>query len=190
MEHTSSWRIQRAGHLSREEYPLSLHVYYRVGYGYGGQERLGIGVERVSIDLVPLRDLDDVAQVHHRHPIADVPYHRQIVGDEQVRQVELLLQLLQQVDDLGLNGHVQRRHRLVTHNKLGVDGQRAGHPDALPLPAADSWGNLSAIEVRNPTSDSNSATLSRYARWSLARPCTRSGSPTMLPAVMRGFKEL
>ena len=26
MEHASSWRIQRAGHLSREEYPLSLRV--------------------------------------------------------------------------------------------------------------------------------------------------------------------
>src|SRR5215467_2561617 len=172
MEHTSSWRIQRAGHLSREEYPLSLRVYYRVGYGYCGQERLGIWVERVRIDLIPLRDLDDVAQVHHRHPIADVPYHRQIVGDEQVRQVELLLELLQQVDDLGLDGHVQRRHRLVTHNKLGVDGQGAGHPDALPLPAAEFMRKPVGIELRNPTSDSSSATLSRYARWSVARPCT------------------
>src|SRR6266852_7977375 len=44
MEHASSWRIQRAGHLSREEYPLSLSVYYRVGYGYGGKKRLGIWV--------------------------------------------------------------------------------------------------------------------------------------------------
>jgi hypothetical protein len=57
MEHASSWRIQRAGHLSREEYPLSLRVYDRVGYGDGGKERLGIGVQRVRIDLVPLSDL-------------------------------------------------------------------------------------------------------------------------------------
>src|SRR5207302_3013406 len=77
MEHASSWRIQRAGDLSRERYALSLSVYYRVGYGYGGKERLGIWVERGRIDRVPVGDLHDAAQVHHRHPVADVPYHRQ-----------------------------------------------------------------------------------------------------------------
>jgi hypothetical protein len=67
--------MQRTGHLSHEEYALSLRVYDRVGYGHGGQERLGIGVERVRIDLVALSDLYNVAQVHHRYPVADVPDH-------------------------------------------------------------------------------------------------------------------
>ena len=48
-----------------------------------------------------------------------------------------LLQFLQQVDDLGLDRHIQRRHRLVAHDKLRVNGQGSGHPDALPLPAAE-----------------------------------------------------
>ncbi|WP_432995962.1 hypothetical protein [Dactylosporangium sp. CA-233914] len=34
------------------------------------------------------RLLDDPAQVHHRDPVADVPHHRQVVADEQVRQAE------------------------------------------------------------------------------------------------------
>ena len=78
------------------------------------------------------------------------------MGDEQVGQVELLLQLLQQVDDLGLDAHVQCRHRLITHDKLEVDGQGSGHPDALPLtqsnrrgtdPYARWWGGVASPGV-------------------------------------------
>src|SRR5215471_5776218 len=61
MEHASSRRIERTGHLSHEGYALSLGVYDRVGYGYGGKQRPGIGVERGRIDRVSLGDLHDVA---------------------------------------------------------------------------------------------------------------------------------
>ena len=36
-------------------------------------------------------DLDDLAEVHHRHAVADVLDDGQVVGDEQVRQAELVL---------------------------------------------------------------------------------------------------
>ena len=80
-------------------------------------------------------DLDDLAQVHHRHAVADALDHRHVVRDEEVGHAELLLQIEQQVDDLRADGHVQRRHRFVGDHHLGVERQRAGNRDALALPA-------------------------------------------------------
>ena len=55
------------------------------------------------------------------HPVSDVTHHAQIVGNEQVSQPELGLQVLQQIDDLRSDRHVQRRDRLVRYYELGVD---------------------------------------------------------------------
>jgi len=67
------------------------------------------------------------------------------MSDEQVGQIEPLLQLFEQVDDLRLYRHVERRYRLVAHDQLRIDGQGAGHPDALALAAAE----LVRIAVRH-----------------------------------------
>ena len=53
-------------------------------------------------------NLDDLADIHDRHPVADVGNHAQVVGDEQVGQPHLFLQILEQVQDLRLHGHIQR----------------------------------------------------------------------------------
>ena len=57
----------------------------------------------------------------------------QIVGDEKIRQVALFLQGFQQVDDLRLNGDVQRGDRLIADDELRVQGQRTGNADTLAL---------------------------------------------------------
>ena len=44
---------------------------------------------------------------------------------------------LQQTDDLGLDADVERRHRLVEHDQLGLQCQRAGDADALALAAGE-----------------------------------------------------
>ena len=87
--------------------------------------------------IVRRADLDDLAEVHHRHPVADVLDDRQVVGDEQVGQPEPLLEVGQQVEDLGLDRHVERGDRLVADDELGLHGQRPGHPDALALTARE-----------------------------------------------------
>ena len=46
----------------------------------------------------PVAGLDDLAEVHHRDPVADVPHHGQVVGDEEVGEPELVLQVDEQVD--------------------------------------------------------------------------------------------
>ena len=45
-------------------------------------------------------------------------HHREVVGDEQVGEAELLLQVFEQVDDLRLDRDVERRDRLVADDQL------------------------------------------------------------------------
>ena len=68
---------------------------------------------------------------------ADVLDHRQVVRDEQVGEAELLLQVLEQVDDLRLDRHVERRDRLVADDQLRLDRERARDADALALAAGE-----------------------------------------------------
>ncbi len=69
--------------------------------------------------------------------MADVLDHGEVVGDEQVGELELVLQLHQQVDDLRLDRDVERRHRLIADDQLGIERQRAGDADPLALAAGE-----------------------------------------------------
>ena len=118
--------------------------------GHGRQERLGVGVPGPRVDLVAGALLDDLAEVHHRDPVGDVAHDRQVVGDEDVGEAELVLQHLEQVDDAGLDRHVERRHGLVEHDQLGLEGQRPGDADALALPAGELVGEAVGVLGRQP----------------------------------------
>ena len=96
------------------------------------------------VQLLGRGKLHDLAQIHHPDALAAVLHHAQVVGDEEIGQVQLLLQVLQQVDDLGLDGHIQSGHRLVADDELGVEGQSPG--DAHPLLLAA--GHLVGIAVQ------------------------------------------
>ena len=57
--------------------------------------------------------------------------------DEQVSQSHLALQVDHQIEHLGLDGNVERRHRLVGDNQLRLQGQRSCNADALALTAGE-----------------------------------------------------
>ena len=87
--------------------------------------------------------LDDASEVHHRDVMREVLDHREVVGDEQVGNAELALQLLEQVEDLRLHRHVECGGRLVTDQQFGLHGKRPRDCDALALAA----GKLVRITV-------------------------------------------
>ncbi|MNF68235.1 hypothetical protein D3C84_500870 [compost metagenome] len=62
------------------------------------------------------------------------------MGDEDEGEPHLLLQGLEQVDHLGLDGDIQRRDRLVADDHLGLQDQRPGDADALALAAGELMG--------------------------------------------------
>ena len=88
-------------------------------------------------DLIARPDLDDPTVEHDRDAIADVMHHRHVVTDEQVAQSELVLQIVEQVQDLRLDGDVQRLGRLVADDESRLHRKRSGDADALPLAAAE-----------------------------------------------------
>ena len=61
---------------------------------YGGDQRAGIGVSRLQIDLIAAADFDQITQVLHGDVVADVMDYREIMGDEQIRQPQLVLQII------------------------------------------------------------------------------------------------
>jgi len=77
--------------------------------------------------------LDDAALVHDRDDVADVAYHAEIVADEEVADAELALQVHEQVEDLALDGDVERRDGLVADDEVGLERERTGDSDALLL---------------------------------------------------------
>ena len=95
------------------------------------------------VDRLAVTDLDDLAEIHHRDVGAEVTDHREVVGDEQEGDPELLLHVLQQVDHLGLDRHVERGNGLVRDQQLGLEGQGTGDADALPL----TTGELARVAV-------------------------------------------
>ena len=91
-------------------------------------------MDRIFEKVVARRLFDHLAKVHDRDIIGEVLDDGEVVRDENIRQAHVALELLEQVEYLRLNGHVQRRHRLVADDELGIDRKRAG--DAYTLAAA------------------------------------------------------
>ena len=110
------------------------------GIGRGGQQRLRVGMLRIGEQLVGRRIFDDAAEIHDRDLARDVPHDGQIVGDEQIGEAELLLQLLQQVDDLPLDRHVERGDRLVAHDDARITASARAMPTRWRWPPDSSWG--------------------------------------------------
>src|SRR3989304_3292427 len=69
--------------------------------GQGPEQPLRVRVDRVGEEVARLRDLDDAPQVHDRHPVGELRYHPEVVGDQQDRHPLLLAHLLEEGEDLG-----------------------------------------------------------------------------------------
>ena len=78
-------------------------------------------------------DFHHNSQVHYRHPVGDVFHHVQIVGDEQIGEPQFLLEPVQEVHHLGLNGYVQGAGGFIAHDEFGVYRQSSGDTYALSL---------------------------------------------------------
>ena len=67
-------------------------------------------------------------------------HHRQVMADEDIGHVQLLLELGHQIDNLGLDGHVQGGDNLVADDEFGAQGQGPGDGDPLALAAGELVG--------------------------------------------------
>ena len=99
--------------------------------GDRGQQAHRVRVPWVLEDVVDVADLGAAARVEHAHPSRETGDDTEVVGDEDDRGLRHLLHLLDDLEDLGLDGHVERGGRLVRDQHLGVVADR--HRDHRPL---------------------------------------------------------
>src|ERR1700730_3668421 len=131
VEAASRWRIDRARNVTLEHDSLASHR--GIGNGYRGEERLGVGVRRISVQLLARRNLDDLPEIHHGYARRYVFDNRQVMRNEQICEHELLLERLEQADDLGLDRNVESRNRLIADDELRTHSERPGYAYALAL---------------------------------------------------------
>ena len=105
----------------------------RVGHGDGRDENLRVGVQRPVVEIAACGKLHDLPQVHDGHAVTHVLDDTEVVGDEQVGQLEFLLEAPQQVQDLGLDRDIQGRDRLIRDDEPRRERERARQADPLPL---------------------------------------------------------
>lgn len=104
---------------------------------HGASRPLRVLVDGVGEKLLGGGGLDDLAGVHDGDLGGDLGHEGKVVGDEDHGEAELLLQVVQKLDDLLLNGHVKGGGGLVADDQGRVARQGHGDDDALALAAGE-----------------------------------------------------
>ena len=81
--------------------------------------------------------LDHAARVHHEDPVGDPGDHAHVVRDQHDGHPVRSLQRADQLEDLGLDGHVERGRRLVGDQQLRVARERHRDHHALAHAAGE-----------------------------------------------------
>ncbi len=99
--------------------------------GDGIHQPTGVGMVGLVEDIAGGAAFSHPPGIQDSQPVAGLGDHTQVVGDQDDRDMEGLLQVAQQSEDLRLDGHVQGGGRLVGDQQAGVAGKRHGDHHAL-----------------------------------------------------------
>ena len=130
-ERAAGQRVAQVGRRAGDADQLPARSVQR---GERVQQSPGVGVRGLAHDGRRGAGLEQPARVHDRDPVGQLEQQRQVVGDEQDREAERLLELHDLGQDVPLDHHVERGGRLVHDDDLGIGGQ--GHRDHHALPHA------------------------------------------------------
>src|SRR5207302_1907300 len=101
------------------------------------EKRFGIRMPRASEKAPRFTKLHNLAQVHHRHPIADMLNDTQSMRNKEIGEAELCPKVGHEVQYLCLHGDIECGYRLVRDDQVRVQSEGAGDADSLPLSAAE-----------------------------------------------------
>ena len=119
-----------------------LELFLGIDVGDGGKESPCIGMLRLEEDLEGGSDLDDLAGIHDGDPVGHVGDDSQIVRDEDDGHVAFLLETVDELENLGLDGDVKGGRRLVADEDLRICRQGNSDDDSLPHAAGELEGVL------------------------------------------------
>ena len=83
----------RGGNFSFQQNTLAAALYLGIRCRCGGQQGLGIGMPGILVKLIGVSQFNDPSQVHHANAMRNMPNHGQVMGNENVGQAQLLLQV-------------------------------------------------------------------------------------------------
>ena len=99
----------------------------------GAKQALRIGMSHAREHGIRRAAFDDGAAIHHHHALHILGDDAEIVRDQNHRHAALGNEVCDQIEDLSLDGDVERRGRLIGDQHVGLAGQRHGNGHALPL---------------------------------------------------------
>ena len=86
---------------------------------------------RIEENLLDITVFNDLSAVHDADAVGNVGNNAQVMSDVQRGEPKFLLQITDQLQDLSLNGNVQRSRRLVTDQDFRMAGQSDRNDDTL-----------------------------------------------------------
>ncbi len=92
VEAAAAGRIDRRRHLAGQHYLFMNQI--RMGGQCRLKEGLGVGVQGILVEFFGFAVLYYLPQVHHRRLVGHVADRGQVVGNQQIADVVLLLQVL------------------------------------------------------------------------------------------------
>jgi hypothetical protein len=105
--------------------------------GDGAQQAASVGVRGRLKNVVLGGKFYQVAGIHHRNSVGDLRNYREIVRDEKHSQAELGAEFCQQVENLSLDGDIERGRGLVGDQQLRAIDDGHGDYDALAHAAGE-----------------------------------------------------
>ncbi len=112
-------------------------VVARLEVGCRGPEQARVRMPCLVVERVRRALLDDPAGVHHGCVRAGLGDDRQVMRHEDEREAELVGRLGQELEDLRLHHHVERRRRLVGQENARVARERHRDRRSLAHPAGE-----------------------------------------------------
>ena len=81
----------------------------------------------IGVNFPRIHNFNNVPQIHNTYNIRDITYNRKVMGNENIGEAQIFLQLFEQFDNLRLNRNIQSGNRLIADNQFRVAGKRAGN---------------------------------------------------------------
>ncbi len=116
----------------------------RVELRNGAEKAARIGMRGRGKQRCRISGLYDTAGVHHRYPVGHASHHAKIVRDQDHRHPGLARDRSQQLKDLRLHGHIERRGWLVRQQQARRTGNCGSDHDTL----THAPGELMRISVK------------------------------------------
>ena len=88
-------------------------------------------------EFLSMGHLHNLPEIHDSDPVADMFDDPKIMRDKEIGESELIPQIHQEIEDLGLNGNIQGRDRFIRYNQFRMEGDGPGNADPLALSAAE-----------------------------------------------------